>query len=191
MHTTLRVILILGISAAAAASVNAMREKPIAWLPDPKDDPRQNRAIEVTFEDVRQHQADLTAVFIDARGADEYAAGHLDGAYNLPSDAINEHMEPIWRNVPMEQLVIIYCTGGQCESSHNVFDYLKSNGFTNLRIFVEGWEAIEPSDLLISSGSAPYGGGDSGMSGIGYMDGGAGDSADTNDAGTDGADSGS
>ena len=56
-------------------------------------------------------------------------------------------MGMIWQNVSPDQDVIIYCDGGTCEASDNIYEYLKANGFKKLRVYREGWAAIGPTDL--------------------------------------------
>ena len=46
--------------------------------------------------------------------------------------------------LPRETLIIIYCGGGECEESNEVFQFLIESEYSaeNLRIFKPGWEVI-------------------------------------------------
>lgn len=91
---------------------------------------------------------DQTAAFIDARGARDFERGHVRGAINVPPSQLNTSMESIRQNIAPNQLTIIYCAGLHCESSEMVYEYLDSQGYTNLRVFKPGWEALaEAKDL--------------------------------------------
>jgi len=110
---------------------------------------------QVSLDSLRAHVLDGTAVFVDARKPDQFAAGHLRGALNLPSESKEANMGTIWQNVAKDQLIIIYCGGGSCHASDVVYDYLISNGFTQVREFKAGWEVLgNQRDLPIETGPA-------------------------------------
>lgn len=160
MRTGSRVFAILIMGALTASLANAAREKPVPWtMPSDSIFRAGNDAdVLVTLDEVREHVANLTAAFIDARSTALYAEGHLLGAFNVPSDDKETHMAVVWQNVSPDQLVIIYCDGGNCEASHEVYDFLKRSGFTQLRLFKEGWEVLGVSNLPIAQGDDPFGG---------------------------------
>ena len=49
------------------------------------------------------------AKLIDVRSADEYAAGHIDGAVNIPVDEIDARQAEVG---PKEAAVVLYCRTG-------------------------------------------------------------------------------
>jgi rhodanese-related sulfurtransferase len=160
MPTVLRIAVVLVVGVAAAAVANRVRPKPLPWILDRTADIRDKTGLErvrVTLDQVRTHLTNYTAAFIDARAPEKYEAAHLAGAYNVPADQKEAFMGPIYQNVAPQQLVIIYCDGGNCDASESVFEHLRGVGFTNLRIFKEGWEALATSDLPKQSGPAPSG----------------------------------
>ncbi len=99
----------------------------------------------IGMEDVLGHLADGTARFIDARKPDTYAEGHLQGAINLPSSAIYDRFNDLLAAGVMEDdLVVVYCGGGDCEASHDVTDALRRDfNFTKVVIYTNGWEEVE------------------------------------------------
>lgn len=50
------------------------------------------------------------ALLLDVRGPDEFAAGHLDGALNVPVDEIGQRLTELG---PKEQPVAVYCRSGR------------------------------------------------------------------------------
>jgi hypothetical protein len=55
--------------------------------------------------------------------------------------------------LPPGGLIIIYCEGGDCESSNVVFKFLVNNGYSTetLRMYRPGWEVLgELDDLPIA-----------------------------------------
>ncbi len=99
----------------------------------------------IDMEAVLRHLAEGTARFIDARKPETYAEGHLQGAINLPSNSIYDNFNDLLAAGVMEDdLVIVYCGGGDCESSHDVTDALRRDfNFTNVVIYTNGWEEVE------------------------------------------------
>jgi 3-mercaptopyruvate sulfurtransferase SseA len=104
---------------------------------------------EATLEQVAAHLTAGTAFFIDAREPNEYAEGHFRGAINAPSSAIFENADAVTSMVGIDQPVIIYCGGGECEASHNVADALvRYYGYTSVSIYTKGWEEASASEAL-------------------------------------------
>ncbi len=53
-------------------------------------------------------------ILLDVRGEEAYAAGHIEGAINLPHSRINaKALEPF----PAEQLMVVYCAGPHCNAT--------------------------------------------------------------------------
>ncbi|HWL93414.1 MAG TPA: rhodanese-like domain-containing protein [Phycisphaerae bacterium] len=92
------------------------------------------------------------AVFIDAREEKDYAESHLRGSLFLPSSAIYANYQNIEAaGVQPEDLVVIYCGGGDCEASHNVADELRDNfQFQRVFIYEKGWQEIESSGKFVA-----------------------------------------
>src|SRR5579884_3122270 len=74
-----------------------------------------------------QQEVGRAPTIIDVRSADEYAAGHLPGARNIPVDELGEHLAEIPRDRP----VVTYCMmrhrgSARCERAA---DMLRSDGY--------------------------------------------------------------
>ncbi|MEE8169514.1 MAG: rhodanese-like domain-containing protein [Phycisphaerae bacterium] len=162
IRTSSRTMALLFLGLIAASLANAARPKPLPWVldfgADIFDNPDAEAKLLISFDDVREHLLNASAIFIDARKPDAYAEGHLEGAYNVPSDDIESFMDALYMNVSNDALLIVYCDGGNCEASHQVADFLKQSGFGGVKIFKDGWEVLGESDLAIVYGSEPYGG---------------------------------
>lgn len=155
--------MILVVSGAVAVAANAVRPKPLTWIREelPKSPPIAStmataetatasapaaRPDVVSIDEVLQHLPAGTATFVDAREMNEYVAGHLKGALNMPSSAAFKSGEALARTISPDAKIIVYCGGGDCEASHNVTDALRRDfGFTDVSIYEKGWEEIEKS----------------------------------------------
>ena len=92
---------------------------------------------------------DLPVVFLDVRKPEEFAAGHLRGAKNVPSDRVADLAEKL----PTDQPIVTYCI----HSAHRAPDAartLRRRGFANAYVLEGGivaWQAagltIQASDL--------------------------------------------
>ncbi|WP_234554965.1 rhodanese-like domain-containing protein [Thermus caliditerrae] len=77
------------------------------------------------------------AVVVDVRTPQEFAAGHVPGAINLPVEAITSWAD----QVPKDKPVYLYCRSGN--RSRQAAEYLKKKGYTNLYNVEGGVLAIE------------------------------------------------
>lgn len=94
---------------------------------------------EVAAQELLQRQSVGEKILvIDARSPEEFAAGHVPGAINLPHDRITGS-EPVlkdWKQKP----VVIYCRSGRRAALAS--EVLEKQGFTKLEHLsgdMEGW----------------------------------------------------
>lgn len=97
------------------------------------------------------------AVFVDARNPDEFAAGHIPSAFNLPYDELESHLD-VLNYLPDDGLVVTYCDGSECELSLELADELSAMGFGQVRVFFGGWEQWLEAGYPAEEGEAllPY-----------------------------------
>ena len=80
-----------------------------------------------------------TAVFIDARDAEDYEAGHIEEAINIPYDYYEDY-EEVMDGLDDDGIYIIYCSGEECSLSIDLADYLYNEKLIDkLLIFEGGW----------------------------------------------------
>ena len=118
--------------------------------------------------DVDAHQAyelfNTGAVFIDARNRGDYDAGCVEGAFHIKPDMVRSgEAFAILDTLIPEMTVVIYCYGGDCDSSHNLAIELEPLGFTDLRIMTDsyddwaaaGYPVQLPQDINAEAGGMP------------------------------------
>ncbi|KJY81884.1 sulfurtransferase [Vibrio galatheae] len=66
------------------------------------------------------------AMVVDVRTEQEFAAGHLDQAVNFPLSELEKH----FAHIDKDTQIVLYCRSGN--RSGQAYQYLKSQGFTNL-----------------------------------------------------------
>jgi rhodanese-related sulfurtransferase len=79
------------------------------------------------------------AVFIDSRRPDEFAAGHVPGARSVPLGASDEGLADLAALFPPDRCLVVYCEGGDCQTSTALARLIHDRGFGDVRIFAGGW----------------------------------------------------
>jgi rhodanese-related sulfurtransferase/DNA-binding HxlR family transcriptional regulator len=74
------------------------------------------------------------AVLVDVRPAEEYLAGHIEGARSIPIDELRQRLAEL----PEDREVIAYCRGPFCAYAHEAVRVLERAG-RRARRLEEGW----------------------------------------------------
>jgi len=93
--------------------------------------------------------------FLDARRREDFDAGRVMGAIWMPARRIDElgglsTLDQV--GVFPEDPIVIYCTGGDCDASHNTAARLQQAGFTNLIIMTAGYDDWRAAGLPTEGG---------------------------------------
>jgi phage shock protein E len=80
---------------------------------------------DVSGEEARKLVGD-GATLIDVRSAGEFSGGHIDGAANIPVDALARRVSEI----PKDKPVVLYCQSGA--RSSRAAEMLKSQGYQSV-----------------------------------------------------------
>jgi rhodanese-related sulfurtransferase len=73
-------------------------------------------------------------VLIDVRPAEEYAAGHIDGARSIPIDELEQRLSEL----PDDREIVAYCRGPYCAFAHQAVRQLTAAGRPARRLD-NGW----------------------------------------------------
>jgi rhodanese-related sulfurtransferase len=149
---------LLILSAAAALAVNALRTERLPLVGDFSVAARMTTAtgerMDITLEQAEKLFFTHAAVFIDARPAEDYANGHIQGARNLPWHDMDLNFIGITQDLDLETQIITYCDGETCELSHDLALFLRDAGFINARVLVNGWTVWQQAGLPVESGES-------------------------------------
>jgi rhodanese-related sulfurtransferase len=119
--------------------------------------PDVGRPIEIKLSAAKKFFDAGAALFVDAREASDYAAGHVPGAVNLPFD------ESVTDPGRLEKLdgrgkpYIVYCGGGGCEVSIQMAGALIQVGHKKVLVFEGGYPEWETAKYPVASGAEPGG----------------------------------
>lgn len=75
-----------------------------------------------------------TVTLLDVRPSEEFAAGHLPGAINIPLDELERRL----RDLPAGQEIVAYCRGPYCALSLDAVQLLRRKGLKAVR-FEQGY----------------------------------------------------
>lgn len=90
--------------------------------------------------------------FVDAREAKLFEEGHIPGAVNVSFDHLDKDADKFLA-IPKEELIVIYCDGGDCHLSHDLAEFALGNGYGRLAVFTGGWEEWSAETEMIETGT--------------------------------------
>jgi rhodanese-related sulfurtransferase len=73
-------------------------------------------------------------VLVDVRPAEEYEAGHIEGARSIPIDELEDRLAEL----PADREIVAYCRGPFCAYAHEAVRRLRAEG-REARRLEEGW----------------------------------------------------
>jgi rhodanese-related sulfurtransferase/DNA-binding HxlR family transcriptional regulator len=85
-------------------------------------------------DELRERLRRGDAVLIDVRPAEEFAAGHIEGARSIPIDELEQRLDEL----PEDVEAIAYCRGPFCAYAHEAVRALRSDGRPARRLD-QGW----------------------------------------------------
>jgi rhodanese-related sulfurtransferase len=147
--TIKEIIILVGVSVILALVVNTLSPRGISLVgmwdtADLAEDPAGQPKIIESVASAKSIFDKGDALYVDARSQNDYENGHIPGAVSLPMGQFEAGIEFFLNRYPPEQPIVTYCSGRTCEDSHDLAQALSDVGFTNVRIFIDGflgWEA--------------------------------------------------
>lgn len=115
--------------------------------------PELDRPVEIRLDAVKLFADAEGALIIDAREPDEYSAGHIPGAINLPYDDVTAEPERLEQLDSGGRPIIVYCGGGSCELSLSMAWDLISAGQSRVVVFMGGYPEWQAAGYPITTGS--------------------------------------
>ncbi len=98
----------------------------------------------ISRKELLRRSKDGLVTVLDVRPSEEYEAGHIPGALNVPLDEIAQHLA----DLPKEQEVIAYCRGEYCVLAFEAVAELRKKGF-NARRLEEGYPEWKAAGLPV------------------------------------------
>lgn len=112
----------------------------------------------VTLEHVLALMQSSPVQFVDARAQHEFAASRIPGAVHLSPDMFAMGAPATALALDRSLPIVVYCTGGQCESSLLVAIRLREMGYGQLSVYEDGFEGWTKAGQAVDSTPAAGGG---------------------------------
>jgi len=110
----------------------------------------------ITLDEVRFYlDQQKGTVMVDARAPEEYGLGHIPGSLNVPLEGFDAAFQKEAIGLKKASMVIVYCSGGSCNTSHEVANLLQKKGVKKLAIFTDGLPGWMKAKLPIKNGPQP------------------------------------
>jgi len=108
----------------------------------------------ITLQEAEDLWAAGEAVVFDARPKRLFRESHVPRARNLPATESNLKIPPDLLELPRERTLVVYCEGGDCQSSLALAKRLHDEGFKDIRVMTGGWEEWIKAGLPVEKGDA-------------------------------------
>ncbi|MSU62229.1 MAG: rhodanese-like domain-containing protein [Pedosphaera sp.] len=145
------IIILAGIVLGTVGNLASPRG--ISFITPPKQIPKAEEYL--SLEKAKSFWESGTSVFLDAREPEDYKAGHIGNALNLPVMAFEKHFGEVAPMLTPESKIVVYCDRTECELSHQLASQLKQTGYTNIHMLFNGWTAWREAGLPTAQGSTP------------------------------------
>lgn len=104
---------------------------------------------DISRDEVQKATLNHEALILDARPEIFYRLGHIPTALSLPRDDFEKQYPTIRKTLQLHgaRLLIVYCSGNDCQDSQMVADALSKLGYMHIRVFQGGWSDWETASL--------------------------------------------
>lgn len=127
--------------AAAEIEKNKNSETIASEEPQTEDGHEVANYKNVTFTQVQKMIDNPNFIIIDARRDEEYEKAHIDNAINIFPYISEDVLFEKALQLPEDKRIIVYCEGGDCDSSHKLVQFLKDViGLEHVYIYSDGWD---------------------------------------------------
>lgn len=138
-----RIVTVLGLLREIAETNLAEMERLVGRLFADED---ADGALEaVTRDELLSGVASGRVALLDVRPEEEFRAGHLPDAINIPL----EQLEAMLHRLPRDREIVAYCRGPYCVLSHEATQRLRQLGF-RVRRFEEGYPEWKAAGLPVA-----------------------------------------
>lgn len=106
----------------------------------------------VGLAEVKARQEEPGVLIIDARSPEEFAAGHIPGAVNLPAADLDRLSRALEARLRAATFLICYCDSLACDDGARLCALLSAAGYSEVALMFEGWQGWQQAGYPTSSG---------------------------------------
>jgi len=100
---------------------------------------------------------------IDARPPELYRQGHIPGALNCYVYELETYLPPLLEKLALDEPLMIYCAGEDCEDSRFLAQTLQELGFRRMFVFEGGFSGWQGAGMNVETGSGEGSGTEKGV----------------------------
>ena len=152
---------LLALSLALGAAANRLRPAAsrLPWIGD-WNHHIENKAFQagvpVAFLlQARERVANPATMVFDARIPEEYAAGHLPGAFSLPVGEVDARIGAFASRLTPDTPLLLYCGNSDCADGLDLALKLREYGFTDLTLYPGGFDEWSQYGGAVRAGDEP------------------------------------
>ena len=149
-RTLPRALAILALGAALGIVINLVSPDRIAWIR-----PSLPAADRVSLDKAKTAWQTGDTIFLDARTPTNYHLAHIPGSLNLNVEDFDAAFPAVRPRLAPEQPLILYCDGAHCDQSVRLLERLRSLGYTNAHILVNGLTVWKRDNQPLAKGANP------------------------------------
>lgn len=152
---------LLALAAALGVAVNVWRPEAtrLPWVGDWErhvESKAFRAGIPVSFlAGARDRVGDSATAIFDARIPEQYRAGHLPRALNLPVGEVDQRLGAYVHWLTPETPILVYCGGADCADALELAVRLRELGFKDLTLYPGGYAEWTAYGGAIRTGDAP------------------------------------
>ncbi len=114
--------------------------------------PEQDGIHLVGLDAARKFLDEQRGLVVDARSPEQFAQGHLPGAVNCFVYELEVFLPPLLEQASLEQPMLLYCAGEDCEDSRFLAQTMQELGFGLLYVFEDGISGWRAAGLEVETG---------------------------------------
>ncbi|HMK36987.1 MAG TPA: rhodanese-like domain-containing protein [Desulfomonilaceae bacterium] len=142
----IRSLAIAVVFGAVGLSVNMLSSKalPLVYVPPPEMEISGVKVPLVNEHTARTYFDDGETSFLDTRKPEDYSESHVKGSLSLSPDDVTEAFPDVQPLLPLDNRIVLYCYGPECDMAERVAGFMISMGYKKLVIMSAGlrpWEA--------------------------------------------------
>ena len=88
-------------------------------------------------------------VFVDSRRREDFASGRIPGSLSIPLEDHQKGLPDGLLAFPPDRTIIVYCEGGDCQTSTALSRLIQEKGFRDIRVFSGGWAEWSAAGLPV------------------------------------------
>jgi rhodanese-related sulfurtransferase len=136
----IEVNIILILTFFIALMVNGLRPKGIDIFRGGKPQKEDKSIFTVNIDQALSEFNKKETLFVDARSYEDFSAGHIKSAINLPNKEFDEWITKAINEIDPKTKIVVYCESIHCPEAKELAKKLITTGFENVLYYPGGFE---------------------------------------------------